>query len=63
VAGDPVALAEMRSEYAGVLLALGDRAAARKALDEALPVLRADLLVQSPTLQAAEKTAAQLAQR
>ena len=61
VAGDPVALAEMRSEYAGVLLLLGDRPAARKALDQALPVLRADLLTQSPTLQEAEKYSVQLA--
>ena len=62
VAGDPVALAEMRSEYAGVLLALGDREAARKCLDQALPVLRRDLLVQSPTLLEAETYSTQLSQ-
>jgi tetratricopeptide (TPR) repeat protein/tRNA A-37 threonylcarbamoyl transferase component Bud32 len=50
VGGDPVALAEMRSEYAGVLLALGEREAAHAQWLQAMSILQRDLLSQSPTL-------------
>jgi len=55
---DPVALAEVRSELAEVLLASGDAAGARRTIDRALPVLAASLIAEAPVLKKAEERAA-----
>jgi tetratricopeptide (TPR) repeat protein len=60
---DPVSLAELRSDLAGVLIGLGDLKAARVAIDAALPELEKGLLSEAPVLREARARQQELAQR